>query len=238
MATRIKDTFHFKKFSVKHDRCAHKVGTDGVLLGAWADVKYATRILDIGAGSGVIALMMAQRSEHDTHIDAIDISEEDCEQAKRNVASSPWPEKIKIVNRALQKFVSAPYDLIVSNPPFFTDSARPLAAERTRARHTETLPPGAMLENVKRLIMPAGKLCLILPVTEAERFLALAKAEGWYCSRLCEFRARENKPPERFLIQLQLQKHELKKENLILYEHGEMWTSAYKNLTRDFYLKI
>ena len=238
MARKQKDIFHFKQFSVKHDRCAHKVGTDGVLLGAWVDVRGAHRILDIGTGSGVIALMLAQRSLPHAHIDAVEISLEDCEQAKENVAKSPWSHKIIIENQALQKFDTDPYDLIVSNPPFFIDSAKPPAEERMRARHAELLPPKELLAHAQRLLNPQGKLCLVLPVTEAQNFIALAKGQGWHCSRLCEFRARANKPPERLLFQLQLTKHPFQNESLILYEQGEEWTIAYKNLTRDFYLRV
>lgn len=238
MARKIKDIFRFKQFSVKHDRCAHKVGTDGVLLGAWADASHAHRILDIGTGSGVVALMMAQRSSSQTHIDAIDISVEDCMQARENVADSPWPHKINVEHRSLQQFESDPYDLMVSNPPFFIDSAKPPAEERTRARHTESLPPEELLIHAKRLLSPNGKLCVILPVTEGQRLIVLAEGLGLHCTRLCEFRARLNKPVERLLIQLDQQKYDTQKESLILYEHDEVWTTEYKKLTRDFYLKI
>ncbi len=240
MARKTNDFFHFKQFSVKHDRCVHKVGTDGVLLGAWADVTNTKRILDVGAGSGVIALMLAQRSSPDTHIDAIDISQEDCEQANENVADSPWPKKIVIRNIPFQKFESGPYDLIISNPPYFMDSAKPPAKERTRARHTESLPQEELLDNAKRLLAASGKLCLILPVTEGQRFLTLASTSGWHCTRLCEFRSRANKPIERLLIQLQADEDHFVKESLVLYENeaGEQWTADYKMLTRDFYLKI
>jgi tRNA1Val (adenine37-N6)-methyltransferase len=240
MTRKTKGIFHFKQFSVKHDRCTHKVGTDGVLLGAWADVKGAHRILDVGTGSGVIALMLAQRSENNTHIDAIDISQEDCEQAKENIASSPWSEKILIKNIALQEFDATPYDLIVSNPPFFIDSAKPPTKERIRARHTESLPPVQLLTHARRLLAKEGKLCLILPVVEAERFISMAEETGWHCHRLCEFKARTNKPVERLLFELQLQEQKIEKESLLLYEKeiGEEWTSAYKILTRDFYLIV
>lgn len=238
MARKTKDIFRFKQFSVKHDRCAHKVGTDGVLLGAWADVSHANRILDAGTGSGVIALMMAQRSSPQTHIDAIDISEEDVKQARENIADSPWPNKISVEHFTLQQFESDSYDLIVSNPPFFIDSAKPPAEERTRARHTESLPPEELLTHAKRLLASKGKLCVILPVTEGQSLIALAEGRGWHCTRLCEFKARVNKPVERLLIQLEQQKHDLRKESLILYERDEVWTTDYKNLTGSFYLKI
>lgn len=238
MARKSKDSFQFKQFSVKHDRCAHKVGTDGVLLGAWVDVNQAKRILDVGTGSGVIALMLAQRSAPDAHIDAIDISKDDCGQAKENVSISPWPGKITIVNKSFQEFESVHYDLIVSNPPFFMDSAKPPAEERTRARHTESLSPEELLTHTKRLLTPTGKLCLVLPVNEANKMIALAATQGWHCTRICEFRARANKPPERLLFQLQLESHQVQHESLVLYEQGEAWTTAYQKLTRDFYLKI
>ena len=238
MAIKTKDIFRFKQFSVKHNRCAHKVGTDGVLLGAWTDVDQANRILDIGTGSGVIALMMAQRSSLQTHIDAIDISEEDCKQARENVADSPWPHKIRVEHSSFQQFESDRYDLIVSNPPFFIDSAKPPAEERTRARHTESLPPEELLTHAKRLLSPKGRLCVILPATEGQSIIALAENQGWHCTRLCEFRARMNKPIERLLFQLELSNQETHKETLILYEYDEVWTTNYKNLTRDFYLKF
>lgn len=240
MARNTNDLFHFKQFSVKHDRCAHKVGTDGVLLGAWADVNNAKRILDVGAGSGVIALMLAQRSSPDTLIDAIDISKEDYEQANENVTLSPWPKKVMIRNISFQKFESEPFDLIVSNPPYFIDSARPPVEKRTRARHTESLPQKELLDNAKRLLAPNGKLCLILPVTEGQNFLTRATTSGWHCTRLCEFRSRSNKPVERLLFQLQVGEHHFIKESLVLYENetGEEWAADYKRLTRDFYLKI
>ncbi|HNV30070.1 MAG TPA: methyltransferase [Cyclobacteriaceae bacterium] len=238
MAKKIKDIFQFKKFSVKHDRCTHKVGTDGVLLGAWADTQNVTRVLDVGTGSGVIALMLAQRTLPDVSIDAIDISIKDCEQATENINASPWPEKVRIINQAIQTYESEPYDLIVTNPPYFIDSTKPPAEERTRARHTETLSPYELLLHAKRLLSPYGKFCIILPNVEAQSLVSLALKQGWYCTRLCEFRARINKTTERVLFQLQQQKQETVKESLILYEQDEEWTVAYKNLTRDFYVKI
>jgi tRNA1Val (adenine37-N6)-methyltransferase len=238
MAQNTKDIFHFKKFSVKHDRCTHKVGTDGVLLGAWADTQHVNRALDVGTGSGVIALMLAQRTVPQARIDAIDISATDCEQATENINASPWPEKIRIIHEAIQTFESEPYDLLVTNPPYFIDSTKPPAEERTRARHTESLPPDELLFHSKRLLAPHGKLCIVLPPVETHNLLTLALQQGWYCIRLCEFRTRSNKPIERVLIQLQQQKQELVKESLMLYERYDEWTVAYKNLTRDFYLKI
>jgi len=237
MARKSKDIFHFKEFSIRHDRCAHKVGTDGVLLGAWVDVDNTKRILDVGTGSGVIALMLAQRTPPDTHIDAIDISSADCEQAQENVGNSPWPEKVSIKNTSFQELDAEPYDLIISNPPYFIHSAKPSVEGRVRARHAEeSLPPQELLRHTKRLLDPKGKLCLILPVTEAQSFIAQSQLSGMHCTRLCDFRSRSGKPVERLLIQLHLHSFETQKEELVLYDYEEVWTTDYKNLTRDFYL--
>ncbi len=233
-----KQLFRFKHFSIDHNHSAHKVGTDGVLLGAWADVNNVSRILDVGTGSGVIALMMAQRTMPHVLVDAIDISLKDCEQAKENVEASPWPKNICVKNTALQKLKASPYDLIISNPPFFIDSAKPPTPDRTRARHTETLPPEELLFHAKRLLSPQGKLCLILPVVEAKKFIALAENTMWHCTRLCEFRARASKPVERSLFELRLHKEVIRKESLILYGNNGEWSDGYKNLTKDFYLKL
>jgi len=132
--------FQFKKFVIHHDRCALRVGTDAVLLGSWVDVNKAKVILDVGTGSGVIALMLAQRTEDDVQIDAIEIEKEDVSQAKENVLPSPWPKKVSIFEKSFQEFVPPlKYDLIVSNPPYFINSLLPPTVHRARTRHTEHL---------------------------------------------------------------------------------------------------
>jgi tRNA1Val (adenine37-N6)-methyltransferase len=234
---RKKDTFYFKYFRVKHDRCAHKVGTDGVLLGAWTDVNYANRILDVGTGTGVIALMLAQRTPPAAQIDAIDVSEEDSEQAAENFKASPWSTKLKALHTSLQDYQAEPYDLIVSNPPFFIDSAKPPEAGRIRARHTESLTLNELILNSIRLLNNTGRMCVILPATEGKHFISIASSHHLYCTRICEFYAREHKPLERLIMEFRFQKNELVLEKLILYQENEIWTDDYKKLTRDFYLK-
>jgi tRNA1Val (adenine37-N6)-methyltransferase len=238
MARKDKDLFQFKQFSIRHDRCVHKVGTDGVLLGAWVDINQSKKILDVGTGTGVIALMLAQRSSSETQIDAIDISSQDCVQAIENVAASPWPMKVSVHHSMFQKFESGPYDLIVSNPPFFINSAKPPRVERSQARHTESLPPEELLYHSKRMLAPLGKLALILPANEAQDFISLANTQQWHCTRLCEFRARPNKPIERYLFELEQQYHPPQKESLVLYERDNTWSSDYVKVTQEFYLKI
>lgn len=230
-------SFQFKKFSVQHDRSTHKVGTDGVLLGAWVDCTGCSSILDAGTGSGVIALMMAQRTPGHTRIEAIDINETDSEQARENVKDSPWPEKITVHLESLQRFEGLPFDLIISNPPFFINSAKPPVAQRAQARHTDTLSQEELLDHSKRLLHPQGKLAVVLPDAEGRKFVQLAESKGWCCIRMCFFHSRESKPAERLLIELTHDQKPLQQEKLVLYEGDSLaWTNAYKALTGNFYL--
>jgi tRNA1Val (adenine37-N6)-methyltransferase len=235
---RVKNKFDFKQFSVYHDRSAMKVGTDGVLLGAWADITRAKRILDVGTGSGVIALMLAQRTHEKTHIDAIDISLSDCEQARENISRSPWHEKISVQHSSLQHFENEPYDLIVSNPPYFINSYKPPSPDRVNARHTETLEHHELLLHAKRLIKSTGKLAVVLPLIEANQLQESAKPDGWHCARRCTFQSRINKPIERVLLEFQLVESQVKDERLVLYDENSEWSAAYRGLTKDFYLKL
>jgi tRNA1Val (adenine37-N6)-methyltransferase len=228
--------FHFKKFSVRHDRCVHKVGTDGVLLGAWADVEGAANGLDIGTGSAVIALMTAQRTPPVFRMDAIEISTPDYQQARENVMNSPWPDKVNVMHTSLQGFTGGPYDLIISNPPFFTNSLKPPRADRGIARHTESLTSEDLLKHAARLMKPDGALHVIFPFAEGNRFLELAAGHRWYCTRLCTFYSRAHKPPERLLLTLKRTAGKLKTEKLVLYEQGDEWSAGYRQLTGAFYL--
>lgn len=231
--------FHFKQFSIAHDRCSHKIGTDGVLLGAWVDTKGSKSILDIGTGSGVIALMLAQRTDDQTQIDAIDIEKEDTEQAVENVLQSPWPNKISVHHISVQKFsmIDNKYDLIVSNPPYFINSWQPPEHKRSQARHTQQLPFDELLRSSTRMLKEDGRLGVILPHQEALHFIELAQGNGLYAIRKLEFRSRPHKPVERLLIEFSFRKHQLISETLILHPAtSNDWSADYINLTREFYL--
>lgn len=234
---RDKSVFRFKQFSIGHRQATMKVGTDGVLLGAWTNIENAKRILDVGTGTGVIALMLAQRTLAHVRIDAIDISKEDCEVAHENVKQCPWPDKVVVYHSSLQEFISEPYDLIVSNPPYFINSYKPPIEKRTQARHTETLSQIDLLNHSKRLLSSTGRLSVILPETEAQLLVKLSSKQGWFCTHSCHFRSRQSKPVERILLELSLNKQPHQTEELVLYESGETWTEAYKRLTKEFYLK-
>ncbi len=230
--------FHFKQFTVRHDRSTMKVGTDGVLLGAWVDIANSKHILDIGTGSGVIALMLAQRTTPDVMIDAVEVEQEDAEQAKENVAHSPWPRRIEVHASSIQNYKSDDlYDLIVSNPPYFNNSAKPPDEKRIQARHTTTLPYDVLLRHVKQLLEPNGRLAVILPFTEGLEFETLAKHEELFCIRKTAFRTRREKPIERWLMEFSRSKKLLVEHEILLYNDGLEWSDDYISLTRDFYLK-
>lgn len=231
--------FHFKQFSVRHDRSSMKVGTDGVLLGAWADVKGANHILDIGTGTGVIALMLAQRSEDSATIEAVEIDQSAFEDAAENFNASPWKKKLTLHHQSVQDFTSAKkFDLIISNPPYFQDSFKPPNTQRIVARHTENLNFRELLDAATKLLSKNGKLNVILPYTEGLQFIALAEENNLHCSRKWSFRTRKEKPIERWLLEFSKTKTETEEGEILLYSFGDEWSLAYKKLTRDFYLKL
>ncbi|HEY0654758.1 MAG TPA: methyltransferase [Chryseosolibacter sp.] len=230
--------FHFKQFTISHDQSSHKVGTDGVLLGAWVDISDAHRILDIGTGSGVIAIMLAQRTGAEAKIDAVELQEHDAVQAGLNVKKCPWSEKITVIHSAIQGFQpSHLYDLIVSNPPFFINSWLPPDESRSKARHAGDLSFPTLLQSAARLLSFEGKFAVVLPFTEANQFIELAKEFGLHLHRRMSFRSRQDKPVERLLIEFSRKPVDVKTEELVLYATDEEWTEEYRALTRDFYLK-
>lgn len=230
--------FFFKQFSVNQDRCAMKVSTDAVLLGAWVNTDTPENILDIGTGTGIIALMMAQRST--TLIDAIDIDENACTQAKENFEASKWGNRINIHYCSFQDFIlSTPkrYSLIVSNPPYFVDSSKSPEEARSKARHTDTLPFHELIEGVKQLLLPEGKFCVIFPLKEGELFKGMAEKTGFYLTKLTRIKTTTEKIEKRLLMQFEFNSNPLF-ENSIIIEKDERhsYTEEYKELTKDYYL--
>ena len=231
--------FHFKKFSVRHDRSGMKVGTDGALLGAWTDVRQATQILDIGTGTGVIALMLAQRASESVTIDAVEIDDQAYADAQENIAASPWHDRINLHHTSIQDFhTTTKFDLIVTNPPYFQKSYKPPTAQRETARHTEQLTFDEILLIAEKLLTPNGKLNVILPVTEGSQFIELAEHKGLHCTRNWIFRTRANKPVERLLLEFRWDKKPLDEGEILLYSFGEEWSAGYKELMQEFYLKL
>jgi len=215
-----------------------KVGTDAVLLGAWVEIGNAKNILDVGTGCGVIALMLAQRSSPSAHIDAVEPDKNSTKQAAENFNGSPWPDKIHVHESSVQQYQHAPYDLIVTNPPFFSNSLLPPTSQRQTTRHTETLSFDELLHAAKRLVAPDGRLAVILPFTEGNRFKDAAQKIGFECHRSMAFYSRLGKPQERWVMEFSTRGKIPAKETeiLALYDEGEKWTKEYTRLTEPFYL--
>lgn len=214
-----------------------KVGTDAVLLGAWSDVGQSKTILDIGSGSGIISLMMAQRSNPDTRIDAVELLKNDAQQSVENIVNSPWPDKISVTHSDIRTFTpSTKYDLIVCNPPFFSNSLLPPVEVRSRVRHDITLTLDDLISNTIRLLSPGGKLCVILPVNEGEFFIKKINTKNLFLNRLTRFYSRAGKPQERSLMEIGFIHDSLIEDSLILYQSKNQWTDEYRMLTSEFYL--
>ncbi len=241
MGTTQSKPFFFKQFVVHQEKCVMKVGTDGVLLGAWAEVAGIERGLDIGTGSGLIALMLAQRAPAAV-IHAVEIDDRSCQQARENAQRSPWAGRLQIHHAAIQDFAplsEGSYDLIVSNPPFFSGGTFSHNQERNSVRHTIKLPHGDLLTAARSLLSPRGRFSVVLPYIEGLRFQELAQSYRLYCTRMVEVRPRPNKPVERLLLEFETVRRSRQQEQLVIQEaESDEWTEDYKTLTRDFYLKI
>lgn len=241
MSTQTIAPFRFKQFEIAQDQCAMKVGTDGVLLGAWADVTNAKYILDIGTGTGVIAIMLGQRNQK-AQIHAVEIDESACDQAQENMKNAPWNERLTAFPLPIQDFVketSNQYDHIVSNPPFFTGGTFSGNQDRDSVRHTIKLPHSDLLRAVQSLLSPDGKFSVILPFIEGLRFEELAKTYHLYCNRKTEVIPKEGKSVERLLLEFQSEPSDLSTDQLIIQKEGRNdWTDEYIQLTKDFYLNM
>ena len=192
-------------FFVAHDRCAMKVGTDGILLGAWAPVAGVKRILDIGTGSGLVALMLAQRTEEHVTIDAVELDAQAAEQASENAAESPWADRIRV--QCADVLVWAPeqtarYDLIVSNPPYYAPGVECGTPEREQARYTSSLDHIALLTSAAELISEEGFFCVVLPVDIGNTFISLAQAIGWTLRLRTDISDTEGRLPHQVLLAL------------------------------------
>lgn len=217
-----------------------KVGTDAVLLGAWISPNGSKKILDIGTGTGIIALMLAQKSP--AHITAIDIDKDSTEQALLNVSESKF-RNIEVVNLSLQALVQSTdekFNLIVTNPPYFIDSLKSTGGNRTIARHADLLPFEDLIAGVKKLLDEKGKFCLILPKNEAAIFRELAKQKGLYLSKLLRIRTRSDKDSEkRHIMQFEFKETEFSESTLIIESDRNMkYSEEYRELTKDYYLNF
>lgn len=233
--------FQFKQFIIRHDKCAMKVGTDGVLLGAWANTGLCRSILDVGTGTGLIALMLAQRST--ALIDAIDIDADACTQAVENATDSPFAGRIRVVNTPLADYTAGcqtRYDLIMSNPPYFSDSLKCPNGKRSIARHTDALPLPELIKDCCQLLAPNGRIALILPSDQSERLLSIARLNNLYLCRRTDVLPLPDTPPRRMLIELASNQtiSSPVTNSLVIEIARHQYSEEYKTLTRDFYLKM
>ena len=232
-------SFHFKSFSIKQEQSAMKVGTDGVLLGAWTmPSSYPHQILDIGTGTGLVAIMLAQRFTR-SQIHAIDIDQASAEEALFNAQSSPWSERLNITHCALQDYnPSNKYDLIVSNPPYFRNTTQSQDLARATARNNDSLSLEYLVEKSYELLNENGELDLIVPSNEFETIQSLAEKFNFYINKLCRVRGNHQSPIKRILIALNKNKEILEEKNLTIENSRHNYTEEYINLCQDFYLKL
>ena len=218
--------FQFKQFTIYQDWCAMKVGTDGVLLGAWANG--GKRILDAGTGTGIIALMMAQRYPNAV-VTAIDVDEGAVKQAQQNVVQSPFSQQITVLHNTLQEH-QGEYDAIISNPPFFIDSLAGPDEQRNVARHTQTLTYTELMQAAWRLLSDEGELSVVVPFDYRKRMEDEAIFVGFFPSKVCAVKTTERKPAKRYL--LSFKKHPCRCEQ----EQLTIGSERYQELTKEFYL--
>lgn len=233
--------FKFKQFTVKQDRCAMKIGTDGVLLGAWTPlINNPYNILDIGAGTGVLSLMLAQRSNAE-QIDAIEIDAAAFEQATDNFEASPWNDRLFCFHAGLDEFMEEPedeYDLILSNPPFYTENYKTENISRDLARFEDALPFEDLVEAADLLLSEQGIFAVIIPYKEEDRFLALATSFELYPIQITHVKGTPTTEIKRSLLAFsRIQQTPLMDELTIEISRHE-YTPEYIKLTQDFYLKM
>lgn len=232
--------FKFKRFTVYHDRCAMKVGTDGVLLGAWTDVAGARSILDVGTGTGLIALMLSQRSE--AEILAIDIDADAVVQARENADRSPWAGRIAVQQCDVRDFAPAcgrTFDLIVSNPPYFTEKVMCPEARRNAARHTEGLDFPELIGAVSALLAAQGRFSVILPSAATAAFTEEAARQGLFLSRQVWVHTKPGATPKRVLLTFVREKDtQVEVQHLTLEVERHVYASEFQELVKDYYLYL
>lgn len=221
-----------------------KVGTDGVLLGAWCSVdQFPDSILDIGSGTGLIGLMLAQRCDAIT-IDAVELDDDAYEQTVENFEQSDWGDRLFCYHSSFQDFAEEmseegeEYDLIISNPPFFTDEFETDNAARNKARFTSSLSFAALIEGASQLLSPEGRFATIIPYKEEQAFVSLALESNWFLNRVCRVKGTVTSEIKRSLLEFSFENKELVKEELTIEISRHNYTEEYKELTRDFYLRV
>lgn len=232
------DYFHFKQFTLNQGRCAFKVGTDGVILGAHAEVRDVNSILDVGSGTGLLAIMLAQRSN--AVIYAIEPDNESFLQMSENVAACKWSNRINVINTRLQDYQPGiRFDLIVSNPPYFTGSLRNPDARKSGTRHDDTLTQKDLLEYASHLLTETGKFQVIMPAPEGTRLITEAERHGLFCEEILKIRTLPSSVVRRMVITFVRSRGAFIEKSLIIGDgRKNTFTEEYKSLTGEFYLSL
>lgn len=234
------NVFQCKQFAVKQEQAAMKIGTDSMLLGSWASIEHVNNILDIGSGTGILALMLAQRSNADT-IDAVEIEAKAYEEAVYNFENSPWADRLFCYHSSIQEFtdeIDDKYDLIICNPPYFDASIIREAKHREIARHTHLLNYITLLKNSSKLLSKNGSFALILPDDTAEFFIELALSFDLSLHHRLRTKDKAHDKFKRSLLQFGYDKKQLQSETLTLKENDNSYTEQFKDLTKEFYLNF
>lgn len=230
--------FQFKQFTVWHDKCAMKVGTDGVLLGAWTSVRNVHRILDVGTGTGLVALMLAQRSLPDTNIVALEIDEAAAEQARENICRSPWKDRIEVLQKDFKQFDSlAKFDVIVSNPPYFVDALGCPDQQRNAARHNNSLTYEDLLQGVAKLLSREGMFTIVIPTDVSDRVKEIGTASGLFAVRQLNVMTKPGGSPKRTLISFSFSKQVCLVEEMLTELSRHKYSEEYIALTKEYYLR-
>lgn len=231
--------FTFKQFFVAHDRCAMKVGTDGILLGAWAPVAGVKRILDIGTGSGLLALMLAQRTDQNVTVDAVELDSDAAAQAQENITQSPWADRVVVQAEDVRSWAArqtVKYDLIISNPPYYEQGVDCATSQREQARYTTSLDHSTLLATATELITEEGFLCVVLPENIGNTFTQQALNMGWHVRLRTDVAETEARLPHRVLLAFSPKQGECFSDRLVIRGPDQRYSEGYTALTQAFYL--
>ena len=233
--------FKFKQFTVNQDRCAMKIGTDGVLLGAWTSVEHNPfNVLDIGAGTGILSLMIAQRS-HAEQIEAIEIDDDAFEQCAENFENSPWNDRLFCFHASLLEYIEAvneKFDLIICNPPFYSEDYKTQDKSRDLARFSDAMPFEHIIFAVINFLSDKGKFSIVIPYKEEEKYIEEASLIDLFPNRILRVRGNEKSDLKRSLIEFSYSESPINISELIIETERHQYTEDYINLTKDFYLKM
>ncbi|WP_191858704.1 tRNA1(Val) (adenine(37)-N6)-methyltransferase [Hanstruepera ponticola] len=233
--------FKFKQFTINQDRCAMKIGTDSMLLGAWTSVNHNPfNVLDIGTGTGILSLMIAQRS-HAEQIEAIEIDDDAFEQCVENFEQSPWNDRLFCFHASLFEYIEAvdeKFDLIICNPPFYSEDYKTQNKSRNLARFSDAMPLEHIIFAVINFLSENGKFSIIVPYKEEEIVIEEASLIKLFPNRILHVKGNPNSEKKRSLIEFSYKKNKVNTEVLVIETERHQYTQDYINLTKDFYLKM